>query len=520
MSTFSTPAKIAAIGGVYYEVGGAQIEMKAAMALVDTIGDMTFTPDAIVESVATRCPAANTAANSFIVNAASTATAASTTTLAVSSAQIQIFTGVTTQTVVLPNATTLKVNQHYRVINKSSGVVTVNANGGGLVGTVASDTGSNFIVTNISTAAGTWTIDAGGGGGGGDAVLSAVQTFTEVNTFNKGTASTSSTTGTVVVSGGVGVSGALIMGTSSTASIGSNGAPDASSILDLTSTTRGVLLPRMTTEQRNAIASPATGLILYDSTASELQIRDSTQIGYYASYIPTNFVLASNVVTCTCANDFSVGTVITITNVNATGFSLLQGRTYTVATASGANFTFALVNADIGSAANTIGYIRTYKTITSAATFNSIQKGNARMLFYDDFHFRNTQTWTATNPATIALEGVGSSLISSNTINGVYFWTSPTAFPAGNYQLCLVFVKYGNRGLFNIDVSCGGGPYEMLIRGIDTYDPNFGTKVPMSLYFTSVTAGTIVLRITNVGKYGSSSGYICSVSQPFMLYAL
>jgi hypothetical protein len=43
-------------------------------------------------------------------------------------------------------------------------------------------------------------------------------------------------------------------------------APNASSLLDLTSTTKGFLPPRMTTTQRNAIASPAAGLIVYDTT--------------------------------------------------------------------------------------------------------------------------------------------------------------------------------------------------------------------------------------------------------------
>ena len=46
--------------------------------------------------------------------------------------------------------------------------------------------------------------------------------------------------------------------------------PNASAILDLTSTTQGLLIPRMTTTQRNAIASPSTGLIVYDTTLLSL----------------------------------------------------------------------------------------------------------------------------------------------------------------------------------------------------------------------------------------------------------
>lgn len=43
-------------------------------------------------------------------------------------------------------------------------------------------------------------------------------------------------------------------------------APVASAMLDITSTTSGLLMPRMTSVQRVAIASPATGLKVYDTT--------------------------------------------------------------------------------------------------------------------------------------------------------------------------------------------------------------------------------------------------------------
>jgi hypothetical protein len=50
-------------------------------------------------------------------------------------------------------------------------------------------------------------------------------------------------------------------------------APDASSLLDVTSTTGGVLFPRMTGTQRDAIGSPANGLVLYNTTTNKLQVR-------------------------------------------------------------------------------------------------------------------------------------------------------------------------------------------------------------------------------------------------------
>lgn len=42
--------------------------------------------------------------------------------------------------------------------------------------------------------------------------------------------------------------------------------PDASAMLDIVSTDKGMLIPRMTTAQRTAISSPATGLMVYDTS--------------------------------------------------------------------------------------------------------------------------------------------------------------------------------------------------------------------------------------------------------------
>jgi len=49
--------------------------------------------------------------------------------------------------------------------------------------------------------------------------------------------------------------------------IGTN-APNASAQLDVTSTSKGLLIPRMTTVQRTAIAAPANGLMVYDTNLS------------------------------------------------------------------------------------------------------------------------------------------------------------------------------------------------------------------------------------------------------------
>jgi hypothetical protein len=59
-------------------------------------------------------------------------------------------------------------------------------------------------------------------------------------------------------------------------SIGSGVNPVASAQLDVASTTKGFLPPRMTTTQKNAIATPATGLQVYDSTLNRPCFYDGT----------------------------------------------------------------------------------------------------------------------------------------------------------------------------------------------------------------------------------------------------
>lgn len=50
--------------------------------------------------------------------------------------------------------------------------------------------------------------------------------------------------------------------------------PHSSSLLELSSTTRGMLAPRMTSAQRLAIPSPAAGLLVYDTDLGEFQHHD------------------------------------------------------------------------------------------------------------------------------------------------------------------------------------------------------------------------------------------------------
>jgi hypothetical protein len=52
--------------------------------------------------------------------------------------------------------------------------------------------------------------------------------------------------------------------------------PSATAVLDVTSSSKGVLVPRMSTTSRNAISSPATGLMVFDSSLNAFYFYDGS----------------------------------------------------------------------------------------------------------------------------------------------------------------------------------------------------------------------------------------------------
>jgi hypothetical protein len=73
------------------------------------------------------------------------------------------------------------------------------------------------------------------------------------------------------------ISGSLLLSIVATAQVGiGTVTPDPSANLELYSTTTGFLLPRLTTGQRDLIANPATGLMIYNQSSSDVQVNTGT----------------------------------------------------------------------------------------------------------------------------------------------------------------------------------------------------------------------------------------------------
>jgi hypothetical protein len=102
----------------------------------------------------------NPVINNIKMGYSTTATAAGTTTLTVSSNYRQFFTGTLAQTIVLPVTSTLVTGMAFEIENNSTGTLTVNSSGGNLVGTVPAGVCAHAVCIGITlTTAADWDWD-------------------------------------------------------------------------------------------------------------------------------------------------------------------------------------------------------------------------------------------------------------------------------------------------------------------------------------------------------------------------
>ena len=120
--------------------------------------------------------------------------------------------------------------------------------------------------------------------------------------------------------------------------------PNTSAMLDVSATNKGMLVPRLTTVQRNAIASPAKGLLVFDNDISSFFFFNGTAWTELSTGSPTNFWAANGSdISNTNSGKVGIGTSTPISKLcvqTPTGnYGLTQtDGTVTVGTYVNANF--------------------------------------------------------------------------------------------------------------------------------------------------------------------------------------
>ncbi|WP_288982235.1 hypothetical protein [uncultured Flavobacterium sp.] len=215
---------------------------------------------------------------------------------------------------------------------------------------------------------------------------------------------------------------ALLLGalTSVNAQVGIGvGTADSSSMLEVASTTKGLLTPRMTATQRGAIASPATGLIVYQT--------DGTAGFYY--YTGSAWVILLNGDSALNANNITSGTVATarLGSGSASSSTYLRGDGTWATPASGGSSAGTVTT----SGANTVSIsIATANTAYEIVQFTVAKPSLVNVTV-------NTNTGSGSRYVFLTDSSDNPISISGNLSLGTNFTSGVSAFlpAAGTYKL-------------------------------------------------------------------------------------
>ena len=396
-------------------------------------GGTGVTASSGANSVVLRDANQNIVANNLFLGFTSTVSTGGTTTLTVASTNYQRITGTTTQTVKLPDATTLPKGLIYIVDNDSTGNVTVIDNASTTLDTVVGGSIDNWVLLDNSTTAGTWiaysllpstydfgtstanfgnatitnavwngtTIASGYGGTG-------LTTFTAANYALYSTSSSALTAGTLpVAAGGTSfasyTTGDLLYASGSTTlsklGIGTNG-------YVLTSSGSGPQWTAATSVGVTSISFGSTGLTPATATQGAVTVAGTLGIGYGGTGQTTASAAFNALSPITSTGDLIIG------NGTNSATRLAIGANNYVLTSNGTTASWAAASSGVTISDDTSTNATRYPTFTSATSGSvSTENVSSTKLTY------NPSTGALTSPEIVASNGL---LVHSTTVSTSY----------------------------------------------------------------------------------------------------
>ena len=223
--------------------------------------------------------------------------------------------------------------------------------------------------------------------------------------------------------------------------------PNTSAMLDITSTTAGLAIPRLTSAQRNAILSPAQGLMLFNTTTQAIEVYDGTAnwLQFVSEIIPAPAGAISGSSTV-CTNEsgvtYSVGAITGATGYvwtyTGTGFSIASGAntnsiTVNFSSATAGTLTVygtSACGSGTISAAYPIGVFTAVPSgVTASAAANPICIGSTLSLTGEA---TNASTWSWTGPNSYASSSQSPSISSITSAGGGTYYTLTASNACGS----------------------------------------------------------------------------------------
>ena len=310
------------------------------------------------------------------------------------------------------------------------------------------------------------------------------------------------------------------------ATIDNAGVSDASAILTVNSTTKGLLPPRMTNTQRDAIGSPATGLTLYSTTDNKLQFYNGSAwqdaaggdniytadgtinedrtitVGYPTSDPKNTYVT-------TFESNKTVGTSNSQKNISGTQIAiketvnLLPSSYYQTRGA-----VLKLQHTKTGGSVNTEGYVQAF----------SINSGSSDYTNRDQMGFRTNKAFVlkATDyswPLYFAVQGGPSNnyhtLKYSNGSNGGLFQLSAgnartTRFTISDAGTHYRYIEALNTGKFELGRKTGSSASDeafITMNGIGSWNGDIGVGINQG-------TPTATLHVTGSGATSSTTSFL------------
>jgi hypothetical protein len=203
--------------------------------------------------------------------------------------------------------------------------------------------------------------------------------------------------------------------------------PNGSAVLDMTSTTKGVLVPRMTSAQRVTIVSPAKGLLVFDNTTSSFWFHTGTAWTELAVGAGNELWQLQDTIVYTGNNYVGVNADYSLmapqANLQVNGSILVQGKLVYSNANPTAGQTFTMNNTAGDQLVGPDSLLRVYDPGGTGNYFNNMQ-GNIRL--YSGSNYMGIRI------SSVATDwGLGT---------GDTLWVSMTSFPfcRTNYEMRFV----------------------------------------------------------------------------------